>query len=728
MNRIWTIDVESTSIPASLLAALTVGGTKYVVRPLSHAADGGGTKGLATVYNVDQRPLFQDHGGLHAVRDAVSAAFQAAVPDRETERVQTLYCDAMSDWALPRLFASATVCETDKNMGPVIVSRRWLDSRKLDTVRGPGFQRIGKYDVDTAEWRFVLRDPNADLAGHPLDRPILGCVDDDLPVGSYATGTLSEMTAASTDVFLAAVSLYRGPTVPIDPPGERRTRPDRPTLVDLVTPLPGQNHLGEMGALPKVHKRPADSRPVVDLSDTNQLRASVLVHLALLDLIAAAKKRWPNVLDVIDGETSTSIDLFEARLRAVASTGIDPSTVRFTTADFEAMYTNLNWPQAIGWVRELAASVGWTPATIITVRRKEPIPRGRHPGGCRSGLKEPDSSEVVQLTFGEVLHLLQCVCRYGLFVCITQFGSWLVETVGSILMGTQMAPELANAVGAAARMRLVREVFDGTAPSFTRQDDASDNFRIVRCPFTNTEQLYHSARYIDDLAELLWGTAAEQDDMSFWITSWYTARTGLNLVFADSRLEWVPWLALEINRSPEEGRFRFRPYSKPGNVFALTHFTSYVPEGAKVGLVIGQALAAEKRSDNEHDMRCTWRMSELRLLQKGYPQSFIDRTLRRWLAKRFAGGARRRSFHSVLSQDLLGESFVVIDHAESFRPQEVRRQISALMGIECQVAVRYYSSVGDTLRGLSKKADPLTTLRRQRRAEVPAEVAAIWAD
>ena len=99
---------------------------------------------------------------------------------------------------------------------------------------------------------------------------------------------------------------------------------NRPTLVDLVTPLPGQNHLGEMGALPKVHKRPADSRPVVDLSDTNQLRASVLVHLALLDLIDAAKKRWPNVLDVIDGENSTSIDLFEARLRAVASTGIDP--------------------------------------------------------------------------------------------------------------------------------------------------------------------------------------------------------------------------------------------------------------------------------------------------------------------------------------------------------------------------------------------------------------------
>ena len=74
---------------------------------------------------------------------------------------------------------------------------------------------------------------------------------------------------------------------------------------------------------------------------------------------------------------------------------------------------------------------------------------------------------------------------------------------------------------------------------------------------------------------------------------------------------------------------------------------------------------------------------------------------------------------SILIYFLKNNLFVIRPCPHTSKDPRVRRQISALMGIECQVAVRYYSSVGDTLRGLSKKADPLTTLRRQRRAEVP---------
>ena len=87
--------------------------------------------------------------------------------------------------------------------------------------------------------------------------------------------------------------------------------------------------------------------PVADQSDTNQLRSSVLVHLSLLELLKEVRLRFPNVLDVVDGETASSIRRFEGRLRALEATGINASTVRFVTGDFEAMYTNLNWPQSL---------------------------------------------------------------------------------------------------------------------------------------------------------------------------------------------------------------------------------------------------------------------------------------------------------------------------------------------------------------------------------------------
>ena len=220
-------------------------------------------------------------------------------------------------------------------------------------------------------------------------------------------------------------------------------------------------------------------------------------------------------------------------------------------------------------------------------------------------------------------------------------------------------------------------------------------------------------------------------DQRFWLREWYLVRTGLDLVFADFGLAWVPWLALEVRSCPQGLNFRFRPYSKPGNVFSFTHFASYVPDGTKVGVVIGKALAAENRSDNETDMLAEWRLSHCRLQYRGFPAAWIDCTMQRWLAKRREGGGkvqRRESFHSVLSQDLLHETFVVTDHIDSFRPQAIRRRISDMMGVDCKIAVRFHPAVGDVLRGKAKAADPLASLRRVRHSEVPADVAEIWAN
>ena len=81
----------------------------------------------------------------------------------------------------------------------------------------------------------------------------------------------------------------------------------------------------------------------------------------------------------------------------------------------------------------------------------------------------------------------------------------------------------------------------------------------------------------------------------------------------------------------------------------------------------------------------------------------------------------------MLSQDQAHEAFLVVDYSSSFRPQAIRRAVADQMGIEVQIATRYYSAVGDALNGLAKKADPLRELRRERMSTVPTDVAEMWA-
>ena len=101
------------------------------------------------------------------------------------------------------------------------------------------------------------------------------------------------------------------------------------------------------------------------------------------------------------------------------------------------MYTNLDWTAAIGMIEQLMRLVGWRPETEIGIVRTETSPRGRHPGGC-SGLKHQQQTARFSITCSELLHLVQTVCRYGLFVARTAYGSFVVETLSSILMGTQL--------------------------------------------------------------------------------------------------------------------------------------------------------------------------------------------------------------------------------------------------------------------------------------------------
>eukprot|EP01050_Picozoa_sp_SAG11_P028515 SAG11_NODE_7649_length_1115_cov_1.613189_1_plen_118_part_10 len=108
MQKVWTLGVSPDSIPDTLLLALSIGGTKYVVRPRSHDVRGR-PKVVATVYNVDERPLFSKHGGLPAVATGVAAAFRTVATDPACEAVQEVYKEALADPRLDELFKIAVI-------------------------------------------------------------------------------------------------------------------------------------------------------------------------------------------------------------------------------------------------------------------------------------------------------------------------------------------------------------------------------------------------------------------------------------------------------------------------------------------------------------------------------------------------------------------------------------------------------------------------------------------
>lgn len=153
-----------------------------------------------------------------------------------------------------------------------------------------------------------------------------------------------------------------------------------------------------------------------------------------------------------------------------------------------------------------------------------------------------------------------------------------------------------------------------------------------------------------------------------------------------------------------------------------------MPIGCFKGIVIGKLLSAENRTDNDMDRQREWRTSRIRLLFRGYPPEFIERVRLAWLAKRRAPpSSRRDSSHTALSQDMLGETFVVLDHCDSLPTTDVARRIDETMGLSVKIAVRYHASVGAALRGMAKKAIPsLKPMMRSRTAVVPPRLAQLW--
>ena len=143
MDKVHLLGVDRDDVPDSLLEALAIGGSKFVVRPVSHDP-GNRPKMVATVYNIDKRPNFSSRGGLNSLCMAASHAY--TVPNNDNALVaqsQQAYKSALADPALPILLERAIITQTDKNMGPAICDRRWLDSKKLETIYGDGFGLIG---------------------------------------------------------------------------------------------------------------------------------------------------------------------------------------------------------------------------------------------------------------------------------------------------------------------------------------------------------------------------------------------------------------------------------------------------------------------------------------------------------------------------------------------------------------------------------------------------------
>jgi hypothetical protein len=311
------------------------------------------------------------------------------------------------------------------------------------------------------------------------------------------------------------------------------------------------------------------------------------------------------------------------------------------------------------------------------------------------------------------------------------YGSFLVETLSSILMGTQMAPELANCVGLAARLQLMHEVKRGSAPPYIL-NEPYDTLQILDCPFADENQLRWSMRYLDDLGEIFHGDAVTRDRQRKYLTLWYKDKTGLDIIWSDA-VGWKPWLDISILDTPDLEclEWRFKPYSKPNNTHSFPHFHSYIPMGAKKGVVVNMMQRSENRCDNLQDLTFDWNSNLFRLERRGYPANFITTSGANWLEERRKGNPRktasRNDERTAAEKDAQCEAFVVIDHCTHFPPYRVQQELRSRLDLDVEIAVRYHGSVGASLNSMAKRMAPeITALQRIRHIDTPPELQLEW--
>ena len=641
----------------------------------------------------------------------------------------------------PEILQKYTVSQADKGVGPVIMSNRWLDTMKVKTICGSGFEIMGvsTSQNSTGSWS--------------------------LNASSDTEITLENLIVQTTEAFLCAIDS----AVDIAPTDRLRV------LREIVSPSPHQLDLGYFSGLPKVLKNPAALRPNVDMSDTFTEVACKIAN-AGLQIIAKEFRKLHNELDdYVTAEITESFDFgcqrasansiqrMLMRLDKIQETGVDLRTVRICPADIKEMFTEMNYTSSIEDVKYICTLLHWDLKTPLQVEYKTTVPVGNNPNTGKPLVRTQRCKATV--TIAEVLHIINCVCQHGIYICNCTTEAYLVRTISSLIMGVSFSPNLASLSGTANRVRLIMDVRNKTAPVFcvgcleklgtahrihsnrsihTRTVNCGlDSFRNeslhLICPFYDEKQLYYSARYIDDLGEILFG---DTERMKQYLRAYYLHKMGLDILFSDPIAQTpycgqasdiaasggeshIPWLNIAIQSELEiisavtrtfttKGTFydekqvatiKFVPYTKPGTNHGVKDGRSYMPDSTRNSIVIGQMIAgnAVTQESNPESQAKEKQFRLGKLCYQGYDPAYVKHALQSWAKSK---SEENNPAIWKRPEDYKREAQIIVDYHDNIPSSLIRNTALNKLGFNIRVGTRSGLPIGAKLTAMTRNAVP----------------------
>ena len=103
------------------------------------------------------------------------------------------------------------------------------------------------------------------------------------------------------------------------------------------------------------------------------------------------------------------------RLDKIQETGVDLRTVRICPADIKEMFTEMNYTSSIEDVKYICTLLHWDLKTPLQVEYKTTVPVGNNPNTGKPLVRTQRCKATV--TIAEVLHIINCVCQHGIYIC-----------------------------------------------------------------------------------------------------------------------------------------------------------------------------------------------------------------------------------------------------------------------------------------------------------------------
>jgi len=133
-------------------------------------------------------------------------------------------------------------------------------------------------------------------------------------------------------------------------------------------------------------------------------------------------------------------------------------------------------------------------------------------------------------------------------------------------------------------------------------------------------------RYIDDIFSL-WDQ--DKQDISLFIeqANKFHPTIKFTAEISENELTFLDTVVYKGDRFKTESILDIRTHYKPTETFQYTHYTSCHPPGVKRGFIKGEAIRLLRTNSSEKTFEECLSNFKLRLRARGYPQTFIERSL-----------------------------------------------------------------------------------------------------